>query len=214
MITRRASNVWLLAAGMVTALLAGCAAAPPKAERYVAPPPGSSWTYATRNSGSYGSGDTRLTVRLAEATWDGRKVHSLQTTLQHQLQDENAALIAVTTPAGQVLVRYDPPIGYRFPLEVGKTWRQDHVATTVVNGQKYAFTSTWTVEAVEDVTVPAGTFRAWRIGYADTTGETQTIWSVPDQLGVFARRIFHRSAPHPQGAGTREMELLTVPAAN
>ena len=68
------------------------------------------------------------------------------------------------------------------------------------------------MEAFEDVTVPAGTFKAWRLRYADTTGETQVLWSVPETMGVFAKRTIDRSAAHRMGAGTLVMELVAVPA--
>lgn len=201
-----------LGACMVTAVLAaGCASAPPRAERYIAPPTGSSWTYSAVSTGSYGSGSGQVTLRLGEATWDGRKVYSFQSPGMHSLQDENSALLAVTAPNGDLQARFDPPIGYRFPLEVGKAWSQDHT-TTVATGQKFAFTANWKVEAYEDVTVPAGTFKAWRISYSDTTGESMTLWSAPDKLGVFIKRNQERSASYRLGPGTRSMELLTAPA--
>ena len=38
-----------------TALVAGCASAPPKAERYVAPPIGASWKVQVSSTGSFGN---------------------------------------------------------------------------------------------------------------------------------------------------------------
>jgi hypothetical protein len=73
-------------------LLAACAGAPPRAERYIAPPMGSSWSYQMVSTGSFGSGSGPLTMRLGEATWEGRKVFSFQTAASHSLQDDNAAL--------------------------------------------------------------------------------------------------------------------------
>jgi hypothetical protein len=197
---------------IAAAMLGGCATPTPKAERHIPPPLGSSWTYAMSSTGSYGSGDSQLAVRLAEATWEGRKVHNFQTAAQHQLQDHNLNLLAVTSTDGKPQVRYDPPVGWDWPLVVGKVTTRDHVATVIATGQKIPFKSTWTVEAYEDVTVPAGTFKAWRLRYADSTGETQMLWSVPETMGVFAKRTLERSASHRQGAGTRVMELVAVPS--
>jgi hypothetical protein len=210
--TRSEFRLHTLGVSLVIALLgAGCASAPPRAERYIAPPIGSSWTYSAVSTGSYGGGSGQVMLRLGEATWDGRKVYSFQSPAAHSLQDENAALLAVTAPNGELQMRFDPPIGPKFPLEVGKTWSQEHT-TTVATGQKVAFTATWKVEAYEDVTVPAGTFKAWRIAYADTTGESMTLWSVPDKVGVFIKRNQERNASYRLGPGTRSMELLTLPA--
>lgn len=213
MIDRRTLTISLAGACVsATLALGGCASPTPRAERYIPPPMGSTWSYATNSTGSYGSGDTQLTVRLAESTWEGRPVLNFQTASQHQLQDRNLNLLAITAIDGKLQLRYDPPVGWDWPLEIGKVTTRDHVVTIVATGQKIPFKSTWTVEAYEDVTVPAGTFKAWRLRYADTTGETQVLWSVPETMGVFAKRSLERSPSHRQGAGTRVMELVTMPA--
>lgn len=203
-----------LSASLVSALLAGgCAGTPPRAERYIPPPMGSTWTYAVTNTGSYGSGTGNLTVRMGEATFEGRKVLSYQNPMQHQLQDNNSGLLAITNPAGEVQMRYDPPVAFEWPLEVGKTWHGNYVLTLVAaGGQKVPFSADWKVEAYEDVTVPAGTFKAWRVSYADSVGEKHTIWAVPEKMGVFAKRTQERAATYAQGGtGTRTLELLSVP---
>lgn len=210
----RTSTLGLVGAGLAAAFaLGGCASPTPRADRYIPPPMGSTWTYAMSSTGSYGSGDTQLTVRMAEAPWEGRTVLNFQTAAQHQLHDRNLNLLAITSLDGKPQVRYDPPIGWDWPLEVGQVTTRDHVATVVATGQKIQFKATWTVEAYEDVTVPAGTFKAWRLRYADTTGETQVLWSMPETLGVFPKRSLERSPSHRQGAGTRVMELLSVPSS-
>jgi hypothetical protein len=195
-----------------TLMLGGCASPPPKAERYIPPPMGSTWTYAMHSTGSYGSGDSQMVVQLAESTWEGRTVLAYRTASQHQLQDRHLNLLAFTAPDGKPQMRFDPPVGWDWPMQVGKVTTRDHVATVIATGQKIPFTATWTVEAHEDVTVPAGTFKAWRLRYTDSTGETQLLWSMPETMGVFAKRSLERSPSHRLGAGTRVMELVAVPA--
>jgi hypothetical protein len=57
----------------------------------------------------------------------------------------------------------DPPFQLSWPLQVGKTGKQAGVfRTSTVPGDWRAQTE-WTVAALEDVTVPAGTFKAYRI---------------------------------------------------
>jgi hypothetical protein len=96
------------------------------------------------------------------------------------------------------------------PLAVGKTATQD-IRLTFGPNPNIQMKADWKVEAVEDVTVPAGTFRAWRVTLVDSFGFRQTNWSVPDRLGLFAKRETVRPAGHPQGAGTQMMELLSAP---
>jgi hypothetical protein len=71
----------------------------------------------------------------------------------------------------------------------------------------------WKVEAYEDVSVPAGNFKAWRVVFTDNFGYKQTTWSLADTVGVYAKRINERSPTHPQGgAGMQIIELVKLPA--
>jgi hypothetical protein len=72
--------------------------------------------------------------------------------------------------------------------------------------------TTWKVEAYEGITVPAGTFKAWRIVMTDNFGFRQTNWSMPDTVGMFAKRLSERPPGHPQGAGTQMLEMSKLPA--
>lgn len=217
MTAKSGSRRLVLVAALAAALLAaGCATPPPQVDSYTPPPLGSTWAYRVTESGSYGTGNRQLVLRMGEATWEGRKVLSFQNPNQHMLQDERLALLAILSPAGELQMRYDPPIGWQWPLVVGKSWSQDHVLTLVAaGGRRIPFKADWTVQAYEDVMVPAGTFKAWRLVYQDSFSETQTIWFVPGTMGIFVKRLYERPASFPQGgAGTRLLELVRVPSAN
>lgn len=190
---------------------AGCATAPPRAERYVPPPMGTSWVYQVTSSGSFGSvNKAQMPVSLSDALFEGRKLLRFASPSFTTLQTERVGVVVVLDPAGRPLMRYDPPLGYEWPLEVGKTWTQDIMLTA--GAAKVPMKAVWTVEAYEDVTVPAGTFKAWRIVMTDNFGFRQVTWSVPEKLGVFAKRTSERSATHPQGgAGQQVLELVSVP---
>ena len=72
--------------------------------------------------------------------------------------------------------------------------------------------ATWTIEAYETISVPAGRFGTWRMRYSDSFGEAHTIWSTPETLGIFIKRVSERPAGSPQGgAGMRSMELSVAP---
>lgn len=164
------------------------------------------------NTGSFGSSDrATLPVRLSEATVEGCTLLRYDNPAGIVLQADGAAVFATLDAAGRPAMRYEPPLGYDWPLVVGKRWVQ-HIQLTVGANTRVPMKATWTVEAYEDVTVPAGTFKAWRVVMTDNFGFKQTTWSVPEQLGVYARRVSERPATHPQGgAGTQVLELLSVP---
>jgi hypothetical protein len=212
--THSASHSLRLAAIAVgAALVAGCASGPPKAERYVAPPVGANWKVQVSSTGSFGTANkVEQQVSMRDVVVEGKPYHRFDAGGGATLLNDSVGLFMVLGPGDRPLMRYDPPLGYQFPLEVGKTWTQD-IALTVGGTTKTPMKAQWKVEAYEDVTVPAGTFKAWRVSFTDNFGFKQTTWSMPDTVGTYAKRVNERPATHPQGgAGTQVIELLTLPA--
>jgi hypothetical protein len=204
--TRR---VFLLAPLAAVFLAAGCASTP--SPTYTPPAAGSTFVYRVTSTGSYGSGTTDVPMRIESTTFEGRSAMRYTTPAGSTVNETaTAATIVVTNPAGTVMMRYDPPLGQPWPLAVGKTATQD-IRLTYGPTTTVPMKADWKVEGVEDVSVPAGTFRAWRVTMADSFGYRQTNWSVPDRLGMFAKRESIRPAGHPQGAGTQLMELMSAP---
>jgi hypothetical protein len=68
------------------------------------------------------------------------------------------------------------------------------------------------VAAYEDVSVPAGTFKAFRIEQTPGMNEAVNItsWYAPDAKMV-VRTIFQRTSDHYLGSGQTTTELLTLP---
>jgi len=171
-------------------------------------PAGSSYVVERRDSGSFGSGTYLLTFKaLGIQTWQGRKVSTSDSPEGTLLLDATStkwvAFVKGTTP----LVSWDPPLGYEFPLWVGKTWTQAYLITNHVSGKTTTAEIRWNVEAREEIKVPAGTFMAWRISNTDPTTESITWWS--QELGVFVKSKSQRNAKHPMGPGLREAELYS-----
>jgi len=210
MTSKQGIRRWVAAAGVATALLAGgCAMFAPKMEAYKVPPVGSTWTTSQVNTGSYGSGTARVVVTRGERVWQGRQAVIFQGPAGSTIADPaDGKWIAVLAPNEAVVLTWDPPLGYEFPIEVGKTWVSRHRLTNRATGRTIDFEANWKVEAYEDVTVPAGTFKAFRVRYSDTMGNEDMYWSTPE-LGIFVKTSQKRSASHAQGAGTRETELVT-----
>jgi hypothetical protein len=59
--------------------------------------------------------------------------------------------------------------------------------------------------------VRAGTFKAYKVVYSDTTGVESTTWYCTE-LGVTVKLAGRRSAKHPAGPGTNDIELVSRPA--
>ena len=73
---------------------------------------------------------------------------------------------------------------------------------------KFAFT----VEAFEEVTTPAGTFKTFRIRRT-SPDDRYVVWYEP-KLGLEVKRDWERYATHPLGIGTHQMEMLSYTIKN
>lgn len=197
------------------ALAAGCAMfGPPTAERYVPPPVGTTWERSQVDTGSFGSGASKLVSRRGESTWQGERVLTFEGTAGglnvFAKQDGSwIGLFKGATPA----ITFDPPQNWQYPLEVGKSWTREQRVTFHPTNRTVAFGLTQKVEAYERVTVPAGTYNAFKVSSVSSLGEESQIWFSPE-LGIFVKQSQTRSAKHPQGAGTREVELVSYKPAN
>ena len=193
--------------GLVLAMASGgCAMMAPKAERLVPAPIGSTWTQEQNTSGSYGSGKVQTTVTRGERMWQGQKVIAYQNPQTAILADFEGSWIGVVS-GDKAIMTWDPPLRWDWPLEVGKTWTKNYRVTIHARSQTYPFEITQKVEAYEDVTVPAGTFKAFKISTSDTLGNENMNWFSPE-LGIFVKSINTRTAKHAAGPGRQETEII------
>lgn len=204
----RRSLCVLAAASLLTA---GCAGPPPRADRYVPPPQGAVTVYEVTDSGSFGTAVRRVPIRMGMLDFEGRRLLRYETPAGSTLQNDRVGVVALIDPRGEPAARYDPPMEWPWPLEVGKTATTRHQLTLLPAGRTVPLSVDWRIEAQEDVTVPAGSFRTWRIVFTDSMGQRVTLWSVPEGMGMFARRVIERLPNHPQGAGRQDWVMTQRP---
>ena len=201
----------LATASLAAALVAGgCSMMEPKAERHVGPPLGSTWVQAQRNTGSYGSGAVQVTFKRGERMWQGKLMGTYETPQQVTVFAADGNWVAMLSPDGKPILTYDPPIGYDYPLVVGKTWTKSYRMTVIAKNQVIPFDATYKVEAYEDVTVPAGTFKAFKVVSSTSAGSEDIHWYAPEP-GVFVKQSLKRTDKSGYGPGTREVELVSQP---
>jgi hypothetical protein len=94
-----------------------------------------------------------------------------------------------------------PSLGYDWPLTVGKSFRRDYRMVNHVTKQSNDIRSTMTVESFEDVTVPAGTFKAFKVRYTDSVGTESVSWYRPD-AATWVKIRSTRDGRFPTGPGT------------
>lgn len=77
------------------------------------------------------------------------------------------------------------------------------------SGSMVQMTIHWKVESWGDVTVPASTFKAYKLVWTNNMGEVETRWTNPREGLMTIKRHVERPGSHPQGPGVRDDELLT-----
>lgn len=205
--TRRHFTLSLVAAS--TLWLAGCATGPAQPGVYVENPLGTEFTYLRKSSGSYGAADGPVHWKLGSAQWQGRTVvASVSPEAGSNLLDPAShALVATLNIAGKPVNSFEPGLGFHYPMVVGQTWTDKHQLTLHARGQTLPYEVRYTVEAYESVTVPAGTFMAFRVATLDSFGEKTVQWTAP-ALGInTVKRILERPPTYPSGAGQLVGEL-------
>ncbi|NPC56134.1 hypothetical protein [Caenimonas soli] len=202
--------LWTAATALVLALVAGCASAP-RVDRYVAPPVGATWITQQQDSGSYGNGRFDVPGRRAQRIWEGREMIAFEGPQTTLLAMPNGNWVTVLGRDGKPALSWDPPLSWDWPLEVGKSWTRQYKVKVHPQNQETAFEARQTVEAHEEVTVPAGTFKVFRVRTSDTLGNENLQWFSPEH-GIFVKQALQRTDKHVQGPGRRDSELKTFSA--
>lgn len=207
-----------IAAGAASMVLAsGCSTAPPVAERFAAAPAGTVSTYFRRSSGSFGTVEGPVSWTRVDREWQGKPVYAAVSpqagTTLHDPASSNFGMLARLNLGGEPVASFDPPVGYRYPMQVGNEWIAKHAMTIYPSREVHPYELSYKVEAYEPITVPAGTFNTYRILITDNFGQVDRYWISPETGLPTIKRTQMRPATHPQGAGKLEGELisLTVP---
>jgi hypothetical protein len=195
-------------AGLAVALAAGaCAVLTPRGDHYVPPPVGSAWIQSLHDTGSYGSGDKRYTFTHGERIWRGDRVNAFEGPEGTIIAALDGGWLAIVQ-GEKTVVSWDPPVNFDYPLEVGKSWTKSSSIRIYAANRTIPFSYTGKVEAYENVTVPAGTFKAFRIHWTDTLGNDEILWFSP-KLGIFVKEHLVRTAKNASGPGTRDIEVIS-----
>lgn len=181
-------------------------------EAFQPTPIGSTWTYAQHNTGSFaaqvGAGDVHLQNKLVKRVWEGKEVNAYMSSQGSLFTTENGDWLAIVGPDDKVFVRYDPPLNWPFPLVVGKTTFGTNFTYVDAAGKSATGKVSCSVNAYEDVKVPAGTFKAYKVVCTYPSGSTDIDWLSP-KLSLFVKQSINRTAGNAFGVGTQEIELVS-----
>jgi hypothetical protein len=164
---------------------------------------GDTWVFSVKEGGTIGSTSKSLNGNYELVIVGGKlKIAAVSEAQKEELDPRPAPLIAMLT--------FGPNLD--FPLTVGKQWTRDYKGTYVGSSKQVARKITYEVKAVEQVTTPAGTFRAFKVESDDRASDrdyfTTTYWYSPETRSV-VKSLFDGSAGGQHSGLQRQIELLT-----
>jgi hypothetical protein len=210
---RRSMSYAILAALVI--VCGGCAttpAAPPPGgvQADVAfPSPGTRWV--TRTTDQSGVVSTLTLTALEEGAYEGKPVYRLSDGTEIRIFDRATRNFVATVRDGKERIAASPHDGtLSSPLWVGKSWRSTYTLHSRDRGRSDTVGVSWRAETYEEVTVPAGTFKAFKL--VSTPGVNNasyyTVWYAPDP-GLVVKQIYE-SPQHFMGPGKFTTELMEL----
>ncbi len=176
------------------------------------PPPGTRWqTRITVSSGTAaGASASREWIALEPGIHRGQPAYRMSNGKRIRLfHTETGGWVGVVSQTGETLVAATPHNGvYLSPLWVGKSWMMPYDYEDVRRGKRMSNQiRRMKVTAYETVSVPAGTYQAFKLegrSYATRL----TVWYAP-AINLEVKRISERLKSHYRGPGA-SMTVLTA----
>jgi hypothetical protein len=151
---------------------------------------------------------------LEDGNYEGRPVHRVSDGAKLVLYDKATAnWTANVREGGRELQVASPYVAtYAFPLWVGKIWQSTFNYEDRERDRTFSDVP-WLgrVIAYEDVTVPAGTFKTFKVEGTDVYGVRLVVWYVP-KLHTAVKSIFERLPDYYLGSGKFTSELIEYAA--
>ena len=185
-------------------LASGCAISP-RWEHYASPPVGTTWTNQFRSSGSY-AGPVEINSRMGQVTINGKPYIAFHNGTTTMVARPDGMWVTLLGADGKPVTSWDPPTSFQWPMYVGREWRSSFKLVNHASNRTAAVNAHYIVEAFEEVTVPVGTFKTYRVRMTNDQGDDNTWWFCPDN-GLFVKQRLVRTASSPSGPGIREAEL-------
>ena len=164
---------------------------------------GDVWLFTSKDGGTIGSDPSKMLNGTYELSIvDGKFKIAQVTGSQKEELDPRP-------PTLSCLLAYCPNLN--FPLTVGKQWTRDYKGTYIGSSKTMARKVTSEVKAIEEVTTPAGTFRAFKLEQDDRAGPkdywTTTYWYSPETKSI-VKYQFDASAGGQVAGLQRQIELI------
>jgi hypothetical protein len=170
---------------------------------------GDTWLVTAKSGNTMGSDPSRMLNGTYELTIvDGKvKIATVNGSEKAELEPRPSTLIC--------LLAYCPNLD--FPLTVGKQWKRDYKTTYIGSNKEIRRTAAYEVKGIEQVTTPAGTFRAFKIEIDDRSGPRDfwvtNYWYSPETKSIVKHQFDASSGGQVMGLKT-DIELIKFTPAN
>ncbi len=174
------------------------------------PASGTKWVYQTVDQSG---ATTRAThMALEEGTYEGKPVYRMSDGVNILILDKATRnWVATVRDAKERLAASPSDQMFSFPMWVGKSWVAKYSYYDRDRGLSFLDVPySWRVAAYEEVKVPAGTFKAFRLEGSNPFSST-SVWYAPE-VRLIVKRVDERSPTHYLGTGKATTELLEYPA--
>lgn len=199
---------------VVAAVVGGCAATPerPPPGAVVAyypamPPPGAHWTEQQTDNVTGRTDYFRNHEKLV--SYHGREYYAVENASQTVLDSRRTGNVVYLFQGGKISASYRPEQGMlSWPLWVGKTWISTVFVIDEADRIDLPMVTYWKCTGLVDVTVPAGTFKAFRIDSSPGENDTALVtgWYAP-KVGLVIKYVWRND----RGPGKFTTELATTP---
>ena len=147
---------------------------------------------------------------IEDGTYESIPVHRVVAGIDTNLYDVATSNMMATLRFGKEATSITPHDGtFSWPLFVGKTWTATYTFNNRVQGMTIGpMHVEYRVTAYEDVSVPAGSWKAFKIESETASNAFSTIWYAPDAK-LIVKRINETTIGHPMGRTKWVYEIIS-----
>jgi hypothetical protein len=150
---------------------------------------------------------------LGEGTYDGKPVYRVSGGFDTQVYDKATGNLVAILWMGKEANAFQPHEGmFSWPLYLGKSWTASYTAHDRQRGMSVGpIKVEYRVAAYEDVVVPAGSWKAFRIESESGSSAFSTIWYAPE-ISLIVKKVNETIVGHPLGRTKSVYEIIEYPA--
>lgn len=145
--------------------------------------------------------------------YEGRQAYAIVSPRTTSIMNPANYNTMFITRDGQSARKNTPDNGdFSWPLWVGKAWTSTYFYNDFKLGRVFQISATIKVAAYEDITVPAGTFKAFRLEYTPERNNASSgmYWYAPS-IKLVVKSAFFTGGTAAVGTYRNTVELISLP---